>query len=104
MKPDLTPEQLKRVRAILNQDDPPFVFVPSSDFRQLIARGGHHIADQLPEKIKVAYLSGQGLRIDKEMVMKWLDETLDEKNAFMLNNGSIVLEKEAAWKVGKEVD
>ena len=89
LRPELTSEEMKKLRQVLVHSEPYFFIAATQDFKDAIMKDEHPIVNRLPKFFKETLLVGDGVRIDKIMVEKWLDGTLDPMNAFVLVNCEI---------------
>ncbi len=88
----LDPISLQRFRNAIKDDKATFYFVPSPQLRQKVAAGNDPILSQMPkQKIEALLLSdnGSGVVLDPEMVMMYLEDKLDERNAYLFGLGEI---------------
>jgi hypothetical protein len=77
-------------------------FLPSPYLKSLIAKGEDPIVRNMPDCRKADLLSEHGIMIQKKMVSKWLDGTLDDRNSFILSNGDIRV-VDANWRLQDKV-
>jgi len=82
-------QNLPKIKALIMKDNVRLYFIPSPFLRNLITKGEHPLLQQMPKARKMEILSGEGIFIQKLMVWKWLSNTLDKKNSFILSNGEI---------------
>ena len=91
----LTKEDAKKLRETLLQKDVVFFFIPSSELCDLIIKDDHPMIKKLPKEYKAMFLEDRltGNRsaplIQSEMVVKYLEGTLDIANKFILDRGEI---------------
>ena len=82
-------KRLPEIRKILFDDNVEIFFIPSTNLRNLVAKGQHPLLVGMPDAFKAIILEGKGMLMQKLMVYKWLTGSLDEKNAFVLSNGEL---------------
>lgn len=90
--PKLSSEQILRLRNAVLDPKSLFCFIPFASLRDRIAAGSDEVINSLPQNIKEVFLSmpnGAGLAITNDMVMRYLDDTIDEKNKKILDQGEI---------------
>jgi hypothetical protein len=88
----VTPEVVEKIKKLGIMPEIEFYFVPSTDLKNRIIRGGDLIIDQLPKLAKEVILnlpSGQGISVYSPMVMKYIEGTLDVKNSYIFDLGEI---------------
>ena len=66
-----------------------FYFLPSARLKDLILQDKHPVVKSLPQKLRVLFLENKGIAISNDMVLKFVDGSIDENNKFVLNNGEI---------------
>jgi len=85
-------EMLEKMRKLGIDKEVEFYFVPSQELRNRIARGGDPILDQLPESAKKIILTcppGKGISQYNQMVLKYIEGTLDKRNSYVFDLGEI---------------
>ena len=91
----LTKEDVKKLKENLVHRDVTFFFIPSAKLCDMIIKNEHPLIQKLPKEYKAMFLEDKisGKRsaplIQSEMVVKYLEGTLDESNKFILDNGEI---------------
>lgn len=88
----LDPETLQRFRNAVRDDKATFIFVPSAALKEMILKQSDPIINSLPKGMPehlMACPQGSGLATDADLVLKFLEGTLDEKNAYLLSLGEI---------------
>jgi len=80
---------LPKIKEVIMKDNVILYFIPSPHLKELISRGQHALIQGIANNRKIELLSGLPQKIQKRMVWKWLNNTLDEKNSFILTNGEI---------------
>ncbi len=88
IKKQLKEDPSKVSRIIFNKEIELY-FHPSPKLREIVAQGEHPFVKDLPEAVRSLLLSGEPHIIDKALVWKFLTGQIDQKNAFILNNGEI---------------
>jgi len=78
-------------RILLEEDDTEIYYQASPDLINLIVADKHPMVKQIPQSFKEVLVQGLGLKIQKRMMLDWIDRKLDARNSFMLANGEIKL-------------
>lgn len=97
---NFTPQQLSAIKEKISRDDVEFFYVPSADIRNRLARGDDAELNKINSDLKTIILDGHAFKISKDMVIRYLEGTLDQMNAFMLHNGEIRVEGSPDIKFG----
>ncbi|MAG25682.1 hypothetical protein CMI47_08905 [Candidatus Pacearchaeota archaeon] len=82
-------DKLKRIRNAIKDEKVEFYFIPSARLKDLILQNSHPIIQKLPQDLKVVFLQSKAVAITNDMVMNFIDETIDDNNKFILDNGEI---------------
>ena len=91
----LTKEDAGVLRTKLAQKDVAFFFIPSAKLCDMVAKNEHPLIKTLPDAYKAMFLEDglTGKRsaplIQSEMVVQYLEGTLNAANKFILDNGEI---------------
>jgi len=80
---------LQRIRNAVKDENVEFYFIPNARLKDLILQNSHPVIQELPQDIKVIFLQSQGIAISNNMVMGFIDGTIDNNNKFVLDNGEI---------------
>lgn len=91
---DATKRDIEKVRKILKEDTKgktTIYYQASPDLIELLVQDTHPIVKQIPKQFKEVLIKGDGLLIQKRMMLDWIDAKLDDNNAFILNNGEVRL-------------
>lgn len=89
---EATKRDIRKIKTILlEEDDTEIYYQASPDLRDLIIADEHPMVKQIPQSFKEILIQGLGLKIQKRMMIDWIDKKLDERNSFMLANGEIKL-------------
>ena len=78
-------------KILLEEKDTEIYYQASPDLKDLIIADQHPMVKQIPKSFKEVLVQGLGLKIQKKMMLDWIDKKLDSRNAFMLANGEIKL-------------
>lgn len=100
---NLSSEQIAKFAKAASDDNAVFCFVPSSLLREKLSSGLDLILSQLPEgmpRIILECPSGQGIRIDGSLVLRYLEGKLDQKNTYLLGLGEILVLNSGDMKIG----
>lgn len=73
----------------INDPNVTFFILPTPQLLNLIEKNEHPYIKLLPDKIKSNFLQGYGISITSDMVINFLNGSLDEKNTFLLKTGEI---------------
>lgn len=82
-------DRVQKIRNAINSDDVEFYFLPNARLKDTILQNVHPIIKELPQENKVTFLEGKGMYISKDMVLKFIDGSIDKKNKFILESGEI---------------
>jgi len=88
----LTKEELQRFRNAINDDKAVFIFIPSSLLKEKLLRGDDSILNELPlgmAEILMGCPVGGGISTDGNLVMKFLDGSIDKQNGYLFSLGEI---------------
>lgn len=89
---EATKRDISKVKKILLEEkDTEIYYQASPDLIELIISDTHPMVKQIPKAFKEVLIQGLGLKIQKRMMLDWIDKKLDDKNAFMLANGEVKL-------------
>lgn len=82
-------QQINELKLRISQKDIPFKFIPSPYLRELILKNEHPNVVNLPFAYKYMFLNNEPAVIRSQMVIDYLEGTLDAKNKWLLDNGEI---------------
>jgi len=82
-------DKIQRIRNAVKDNKVEFYFIPSARLKDLILQNTHQVIQKLPQDLKVIFLQSQGVSITNDMVMDFIDGTIDNNNKFILDNGEI---------------
>lgn len=88
----MTPEQKEKFAKALRDNSLVFYFVPSLDLLNRLTLGSDAMLEKLAKWMKIALLNceqGKGITLDPSLVMKFVDGTVDSRNAYWLKMGEI---------------
>ena len=74
-------DQIQQIRNAVKDDKVVFYFVPSQMLKDLILQNTHPIIQDLPQDLKIIFL--------ENMVVSFIEGSLDTNNKFILDNGEI---------------
>jgi len=81
--------QINTLKNLLAQRDIPFKFTASANLCELVLKNEHPNVKTLPDSIKALFLGKMPFLIDSKMVINYLEGNLDEKNKWILDNGTV---------------
>ena len=87
-----TPEQRQQIRNAIEDPSVEFVFIPSAELKRRIASGSDPRLMKLANKLMVTMLeltSDQAIRLDKSLVLKAVEGTLDDNHEYVFGLGEI---------------
>lgn len=90
----LTQEQKLKLRNAIEDPNVEFVFLPSAELKRRIANGTDPRLSKLASKLTVTMLqisSGQGIILDKNLVMKMVSGNLDENHEYVFSLGEVIV-------------
>jgi len=82
-------ENLPKIKKALLNKDISIYFVPSEKLKKELIAGNNPLLQGMPKVFITILLENKGLVIQKQMLFKWLEGTLDQKNSYMLSNGEV---------------
>ena len=91
----LTKEDASKLRATISQRDIAFFLIPSAKLCDMILKNEHPYIKTLPDAYKAMFLEDKidgklsAPLIQSEMVVQYLEGTLDAANKFILDHGEI---------------
>lgn len=89
---EATKRDIGKIKRILqDENDTEIYYQASPDLIDLIIADTHPMVKQIPQAFKEVLIQGLGLKIQKRMMVDWIDKKLDARNSFMLANGEIKL-------------
>lgn len=89
---DLTSEDKQKMHNAIKDPNTTFVFIPSADMKNKIINKSDKILNQLPDSMIATILSlksDQAIHLDKEVILKLIDNSIDEKNKHVFSQGEI---------------
>ena len=95
-------EEINKTKNMIKNKDVPFYFLPSTYLREIVSKGESKYIKDLPDKIKATFLSGDGYLVHQDIILKFLEGTLDDKNSFILSNGEIKIAKDGTKILNKD--
>jgi hypothetical protein len=87
-----TAEQKQQIRNAVEDPNVEFVFIPSAELKRRIASGTDIRLSKLAKKLMVTILdlpSDQAIRLDKSLVLRAVEGTLDENHEYVFSLGEI---------------
>lgn len=91
---NFTPEQRQMLKNAINDPKTEFVFLPSAELRRRIASGSDPRLQKLARKLVVTILqlsSDHGILLSKDLVLKYIEGTIDENHGYIFGLGEIVV-------------
>ena len=88
----MTPEQKEKFAKAFKDNNLVFYFVPSGDMLSRLVSGSDIRLEQMSRWMKIALLNceqGKGINLDPGLVMRFIDGTIDGRNAYWLKMGEI---------------
>ena len=76
-------------RQILDDPNVELFLLPTPKMQQMIALNEHPIIKSLTDHTKANFMAGYGIPIETKMAIAYSENTLDEKNKFLLDLGEI---------------
>lgn len=81
----------EKVKKIINDPNVIVWYKATKELLELIVSNIHPITSKIAPSLKKILLEGNGFAINKELVFKYLDSTLDEKHTFLFENGDLMI-------------
>jgi len=91
-KQSISKEAIEKIKQLGILPEIEFYFIPSTELKNRIARGGDLIIDQLPalaRKVILTLPTDKGISLYSPTVLKYLEGTLDQRNSYILDLGEI---------------
>jgi hypothetical protein len=82
-------ENLPKIKKVLLNKDISIYFVPSEKLKKELISGNNPLLQGIPKTFVTILLDDKGLVIQKQMLFKWLEGKLDQKNSYILSNGEV---------------
>ena len=89
---NFTHEQRQQLKNAIKDSNTDFVFLPSAELKQNIAKGNDPKLSKLASKLIVTILqmsNDQGILLSKDLVLKDVEGNIDENHQYVLNSGEI---------------
>lgn len=89
---EFTQEQKQQLMNAVEDPKTEFVFLPSAELKKRIASGTDPMLTKLSSKLVVTMLelpSDQGIRLDKKLILKYINGSIDEKHSYVFSLGEI---------------
>lgn len=90
----LTSEQKQILYNAIEDPQVEFVFLPSAELKRRIAKGTDPKLSKLASKLIVTMLqisSGEGIVLDKKLIMKMVSGNLDENHDYIFSLGEVIV-------------
>lgn len=88
-KKSLRPEQLVEIKNFIRDRDIPFYFLPSAKLREMILKDEEPHIKKLNKKLKIGFLEGKPYLFHQDLIIKYLEGTIDENHKFLFDHGEI---------------
>ena len=88
---EATKRDMEKVKKILKEDGTTIFYRASPEFINLLVANEHPNVQAMPAPFKEVLIKGEGIKIQKRMMLDWIEKKLDDRNAFVLANGIISL-------------
>lgn len=85
-------DTVQRFRNAIKDEKAIFIFVPSAILKEKLTNKSDPLLNELPDSMVGHLLScpyGSGIATDTEMILKYLDGTLDKNNSYLFSQGEI---------------
>lgn len=90
-----------KIKRILLDTDATIFFVASNELKQLIIKNDPNV-QEMPDSYKKILLDGNGIRIQKRMLLDWIDNKLNDRNVFVLSKGDIRIVEDPSITIVKK--
>ena len=86
----LSQKQIGQIKQRVKEKGCYFMFIPSAKLCELVIQDNPnpHIKN-IPAPFKEIFMTKRAIRMDGEMIIKYLEGTLDEGNTFILDHGEV---------------
>ncbi len=98
----MTTDNSQSLREKLVQPGVTFFILPTPHFKEMLSKNEHPFIKKLDKGWKIAFLEEYGVEIHPDMIVKFLENTLDERNKFILENSEIRVLGVGDIKYGKK--
>lgn len=88
-KKKFTPEQIEKIKNFIRDRDIPFYFMPSPKLRDMIMKNEDPRIQNLNKSLKIGFLEGKPFLFHQDLIIKYLEGTIDENHKFLFDNGEI---------------
>jgi len=91
---DITNEERQKIVNAVKDKKAQFIFIPSRDLKDKIAKGGDPMLGQLPEGMPAILLGcpdGKGISLSPNLVIKIVNGTIDKRNSYLLSLGEVIV-------------
>ena len=85
----LSKEEIGKLKQQVRGKDIYFMFIPSPQLCEAIIQNQHPYIQKLPAPFKDIMIDQKAIRLDGEMIIKYLEGTLDAGNIFILDQGEV---------------
>jgi len=88
-KGKITSGQISEIKNFIRDRDIPFYFIPSAKLREMILKDEEPHIKKLNKNLKVGFLEGKPYLFHQDLIIKYLEGTIDENHKFLFDNGEI---------------
>ena len=99
---NFTTEQINKFRQLLKDEKVTFFFYPLPELRQLTLQGTHPCVKMFPPGIVKGVLYGNTITLTKEIILQYIEKTLEEPWRFMLSKGEIRVRSDEGGFIHKQ--
>lgn len=82
-------DKIQQIKNAVQDDKVMFYFIPSQRLKDIILQNAHPIIQDLPQDLKIIFLENKGIALTNDMVLNFIEGSLDTNNKFILDNGEI---------------
>lgn len=82
-------KKMPQIKQLIMNTEVKLYFLPSSELKEQVAKNEHPYVKDMPASRKADILSGQGIMVQKKLVLDWLEGNLNDKNCWVLEQGDI---------------
>ena len=88
-KDKITPELIMKMKNFVRDRDIPFYFLPSAMLREMILKNEEYHVQKLNKELKAGFLEGKPFLFHQDLIIQYLEGTIDENHKFLFDNGEI---------------
>ena len=88
-KEKLNLEKVAKIKNFIKDRDIPFYFLPSTQLREMILKDEEPHIKKLNKNLKIGFLEGKPYLFHQDLIIKYLEDNIDENHKFLFDHGEI---------------